>query len=111
MPNLTFTTAVRTWSQDRHAVEFPGQWEATRYRFFVHADVLATIGDLGRAVEADSALGAFDDHLGMLLPVADFLWAQSDKMQAEYVITTESLQQFRQRSAEPDKNEPTAEND
>ncbi|WP_395396279.1 DUF1488 family protein (plasmid) [Novosphingobium sp. BL-8A] len=94
MPNLTFTSAVRTWLQDRRAVEFPGQWEATQYKFYVAGEVLEDLGGLEDGVNPDSALRVFDDHQGVLLPAADFLWAHSDKMQDEYVITREFFRKF-----------------
>ncbi|WP_395332129.1 DUF1488 family protein [Novosphingobium sp. BL-8H] len=99
MPDLNFTTAVRNWSHERYAVEFPGQWEAKRYLFFVPGEALEKIGDLDPAFDANSALRVFDDHLGILLAAADFLWEQSDKMQDEYVITAEVLENFEERTA------------
>lgn len=109
MPNLTFTTAVRKWSQDRYAVEFPGQWEATRYRFFIAGEVLEELGDLEPAIDAETALPVFDDQLGTLLPAADFVWSRSDKLQDEYVITSELLQEFRRDNHSPDERDSPAE--
>ena len=95
MPNLMFTTAVRTWLPDRHSVGFSGQWEATQYKFYVEGGALEDLGGLEHGVDAEDALRVFDDHQGILLPAADFLWAQSDKMQDEYVITQDFLRNFK----------------
>ncbi|WP_334185354.1 DUF1488 family protein [Novosphingobium sp.] len=95
MLDLTFTPAVRRWVADREAVEFTGQWEATRYRFYVTRDALEQIEALSFPVNDSSAEKVFDENQGILLPAAHRLWLASNKAQEEFVITTEEIKALR----------------
>ena len=95
MIDLTFTSAVRHWVAERESVEFSGQWEATRYRFFVTRDALNQIEALSFPVDGGGAERVFDENQGILLPAAHKLWLASDKTQAEFVVTAEEIKALR----------------
>jgi hypothetical protein len=96
MIDLTFTSAVRRWVADREVVEFAGQWEATRYRFYVTRDALEQIETLSFPVSDSAAEKVFDENQGILLPAAHRLWLASDKNKAEFFITAEEIKALRE---------------